>query len=238
MDSPGEVTYGADAKKDYELGEEARQSGRYLDALKYFEHIRNKYPYSSQAPLSELAIADTDFDREKYLEAIEGYRSFVKMHPHHEKADYAQFRAALSFYKDIPSNFVLFPSSAERDQSSVREARTALEEFLRLYPGSTWAPEAKKLLVDVRERLASHEMAIADYYLFHERWQAAVGRLNKLVEELPGTSLEPDALLKLARTQIELKEKQKAREALQRLLRDFPQDSRRGEAERLLKGLG
>lgn len=234
----GDVTYASDAKQNYDLGLEALKSGRHLDALKFFEYVRNKYPYATQAALADLSIADTNFEREKYLEAIEGYRNFLKMHPNHPKVDYAQFRVALSYYKDIPSDFVLFPPSTQKDQTSVRDARGAFEEFLRLYPDSSYTPEAKKLLADVRHRLAMHEMYVADFYLHRSRWNAAVGRLTRLLADFPGSGLDAEALLKLGRSHKELGEKDKAREALERLLREFPQAPEKSEAENLLKSVG
>ncbi len=233
--APGDVTYGADAKADYELGQEALKSGRHLDAIKYFEHVRSKYPYSTLAADADLAIGDTDFDREKYLEAIEDYRNFLKLHPNHPKADYAQFRIALSHYKDIPSDFIIFPRSTEKDQAAVRDARTSYEEFLKLYPDSSYAPEAKTQLADVKKRLAEHEFYVADFYFRRHHFQAAISRLNVLLERYPGSPLEGEALLKLGEAYAKLGEKEKAREALQRLIKELPNDSHRSAAERLLK---
>lgn len=237
MEASGEVSYAKDAKDNYDKGEEARKSGLYQDAIKYFEHVRGQYPYATQAALADLGIADTNFDREKYVEAIEGYRSFLKLHPHHSQVDYAQFRIALSYYNDIPSDFILFPPSTEKDQTLVRDARSAFEEFLRLYPASSHAEEAKKLFADVRKRLVKHELYVADFYFRREHWRAAVNRLAKIVPELPGTGLEGEALMKLARSHIALNEKEKAREVLERLVKEFPQDGHRAEAETLLKSL-
>jgi outer membrane protein assembly factor BamD len=238
VDTPaGEVTYAAGARQNYDLGMKALEAGRHLDALKFFEHVRAKYPYSTQAALAELAIGDTHFDREKYLEAIEAYRAFLKMHPNHPRADYASFRIALSYYEDIPSDFVLFPPSTQKDQSSVRDARVAFEQFLRDYASSSHAAEAKRLLDDVRLRLAKHELYVADFYMHRKRWKAAVGRLNRLLADFPGSSLEAEALLKLGRSHKELDEKEKAREALERLMREFPDAPQRPEAERLLQSV-
>lgn len=238
LDAAGEVTYLSDARSNYEAGQKALEAGRHLDALKFFDHVRYKFPYSSQAALSDLAIADTNFDREKYLEAIDGYRNFIKLHPNHARVHYAQYRIAFSYFKDIPSDFFLFPSSTEKDQTSVREARGAFDEFLKLHPQSEHVPEAKKLRDEILTRLAEHELAVANYYLDHDRFKSAAGRLKKLVDDYPTSEQAPSALLKLARTYLKLEEKDKAREALQKFLKDYPGAEDRAEAEQLLKSLG
>lgn len=237
FETAGEVSYKNDAKGNYEAGMEALKSGRHLDALKFFDHVRYKYPYSAQAAQADLAIADTNFDREKYLEAIDGYRSFLKLHPNNAKADYAQFRIAYSYYKDIPSDFFIFPPSTEKDQTSVKDARNAFEEFLKLYPASEHVAEANKLVAEVMTRLAKHEMAVADFYLDHDRYAAAAGRLLRLVEDYPKSELAPRALVKLAKAYVKLNDKDKARGALERMLKDYPGDADRSDAEKLLKTL-
>jgi outer membrane protein assembly factor BamD len=238
LDSAGEVTYLPDAVGNFDAGEKALKSGRHLDALKFFDHVRYKYPYSAQAALADLAIADTNFEREKYLEAIDGYRNFLKLHPNHSKADYAQYRIAFSYYKDISSDFFLFPPSAEKDQTSVKDARSAFEEFLKLYPKSELAAEASKNLTDVTTRLAKHEMSVASFYYEHDHYASAIGRFTRVIEDYPKCEYAPEALVKLARSHLALLHKDKAREALQKLLKDYPDDSHRSEAEKLLKSIG
>ncbi|MBI5544913.1 MAG: outer membrane protein assembly factor BamD [Deltaproteobacteria bacterium] len=237
LDAAGDVSYLPDAKGNFEAGENALQGGRHLDALKYFDHVRYKFPYSQQAALADLGVADTNFDREKYLEAIDSYRSFLKLHPNHPKADYAQYRIAYSYFKDIPSDFILFPSSTEKDQTSVKDARAAFEEFIKAYPSSPYVPEAKKQLADVLTRLAEHEMRVAEFYLHHDHLKAAVGRFSRLVDDYPHSELAPKALVKLAETYVKLDQKEKARAALERLLKDYPENEHRPQAEALLKSL-
>src|SRR5512138_3801011 len=113
----GDVKYGKTAEEDYKAGEEELKSKNYVEATKFFEHVKNKYPFSKYAALSELRVADAKFEQDHFIEAADAYRQFVKLHPAHEQADYAAFRVGLSHWKDGPSDFVLFPPSFEKDQA-------------------------------------------------------------------------------------------------------------------------
>jgi len=237
MDSAGEVSYADGPEKNFLLGQDARDDKRYLDALKYYEHVRYKFPYSSQAALADLAIADTHFEREKYVEAIEAYRQFLKLHPNHPQADYAEFRVAVSYYRDIPSDFFLFPPSTEKDQGPVRDTRRALEGFLREFPTSKHATEAEELLADVRKRMATHEMHVADFYRHRERWAGAIGRLNTVLDDYPGLGLVGEALLTLGESYLKMGDREKAKDALHRRIREYPQDAHRSEAQSLLDSM-
>ncbi len=234
----GDVTYAGDPKKDYTLGRDALEEGRHLDAIKYFEHVRSKYPYSSQASLAALAIADTHFEREKYAEAVDAYRNFVKFHPTHELLDYAQFRVGLSHYKDMPSDFILFPPPTQKDQAPVRRALSSMEEFLRLHPKSQYAKEAQEKRDELRRRMAEHELYVAEFYLKRDHHRAVVYRLEYLLQQYPGLGYESDALMQIARSYVALDEKDKAKAALQKLLKNHPDSPNRVEAEGLLVTLG
>lgn len=237
MDSSGTVKFAADAETNYKLGLKSVEDRRYLDAMQFFEHIRYRHPYSSVAALADLAIADAYFVQDKFMEAVEGYRNFVKLRPNHPKVDYAEYRIALSHYKDIPMDFFLFPPSHEKDQSAVRGAAANFEAFLRKYPGSEYAPEAKEKLRETRERLADHEMSVAAFYLHHDRYKSAAARYERVAIEFPDSKRIGEALLGLADVQIEQKELEKARATLEKLIEDFPKDAHRVEAEKRLQQL-
>ncbi len=237
IDQVGNLEYADDASADYESGQVALREGRPLDAIRYFDHVRVRYPYSAEAALSDLAIGDAHFVQEKYLEAISAYQNFLKLHPNHPRADYASFRMALSSYKDMPSNFILFPPSEEKDQTTVRQAQQSLEQFLHQYPQSKWAKEAAQYLADVKNRLAQHEMSIAQFYLHRDQWRAAIGRLERLLADYPSSKLEVEALWQLAQAHLKLGDRNKARDALRRIVEKYPQDSRYSKAKRLLQSL-
>jgi len=46
-----EVDYLATARQNYEAGDAAFKDGDYNDAIKFFEYVKNKYPYSKYAVL-------------------------------------------------------------------------------------------------------------------------------------------------------------------------------------------
>ncbi len=185
-----EPNYSDDADENLKLGQESLDSKNYVEAQKYFDFVKSKYPYLEAATTAELKLGDVDFEREKYLEARDRYVNFIKLHPTHPKIDYAAYRASLTHYKDMPSDFFLLPPSAEKDQAEVRSASVALADFIRNYPQSEYTEDAKKTLDEVRRRLAKHELYVANFYKRRERWQAVVGRLNVVARDFGGLGYE------------------------------------------------
>jgi outer membrane protein assembly factor BamD len=224
----------AEANTSLVKGEKALKDKDYLDAERLFEYVKSKYPFSEAAREAELRLADTDFDRDRLPEARDRYQNFVKLHPTHPKVDYAAFRMALTHYKEMPGDFFLVPSSTEKDQTDIRGAYKAINEFVRQYPDSKMFPEAKKMLDDTRSRLAEHELYVAGFYAKREKWAAVASRLENVVEKYPGGGQDEKALFQLHNVYLKLKNPERAQEALRRIISRFPGSSAAARAQVLL----
>jgi outer membrane protein assembly factor BamD len=233
----GGVKYAGTAEENYAAGIELGKDGAYPEAQRFFEYVKTKYPFSKYAALAELRLADLKMDQKLYAEAVEAYDEFTRLHPTHEDVDWAEFRKGVALLEDAPGDFLLFPPSHEKDQRQVARAATEFRAFLEKRPDSKHAPEAKKLLQEANARLAEHEWYVAEFYYKRQRWAGAASRYEILVEKFPGSRHEPEALLKLAESCIELDAKHRARTALQKLIVSHPQDPRRPKAEELLAKL-
>ena len=233
----GEVTFAADAEQNMAKGDEAMNAKNYAEAASYFEFVKTKYPYLELAKTAELRLADADFERERFAEARDRYQNFGRLHPTHPRVDYAAFRAALTHYKEIPSDFFLLPPASEKDQVEVRNAASAMTDFLHNFPNSEHLAEAKKVLDEVRLRLAEHEMYVADFYARRDRWPAVVTRLSVVQKDFSGIGLDERVSFGLYDAYVKLKEPSKAREALQKYADKFPNEPGAKKALRLISEL-
>jgi outer membrane protein assembly factor BamD len=230
----GQLKLGKTAEENYQAGLDELKGENYTEAIRFFEYVKSKYPFAKHAALADLRLADLKYKQDRYVEAAEAYQQFVQLHPTHEEVDYAEYRAGLSYFKDAPSDFVLFPPAYEKDLRQVEKAVQVLGDFVQTKPDSKYAAEAKKLLGEAKSRLAAREWYVAEYYFKRDRWAGAAGRYERLVEKYPGSRHEAEALWKLARACIELDEKFRARKALQALVVKHPEDPRKADAEKLL----
>jgi outer membrane protein assembly factor BamD len=230
-----EVNYASDADANMKLGDDAMEAENYAEAARYYEYVKTKYPFLEAAKTAELRLADADFQRERFVEARERYKNFVRLHPTHPRVDYAAFRAALTHYKDIPSDLFILPPANEKDQQEVRSALNAMTDFIRTYPDSQFVPEAQKVLTDVKTRLAEHELYVADFYRRRERWPAVIGRLSTVAKKYPGTHHDEQVYFGLHEAWLKLQDEKRAREALRAYLALHP-DGRESRRARELLG--
>jgi outer membrane protein assembly factor BamD len=150
---------------------------KYEDAIETFEKVRDRYPYSDQALLAQIKLADAYFYKKKYDEALQAYKDFEKLHPTNKAVPYCIYRQGLCYYRQR--------STIDRDQTYTTKA---LEEFRRLkqkYPQCEYIPKAEKFMANCRLDLAQHEFYIAEFYFKTKRYPAALDRYQTVAQDYP-----------------------------------------------------
>jgi len=221
----------------YRQAMEDLTAGLYPEAAQGFTDLKTKYPYSKLAALADLRIADTNFERGKFIEAVDGYRAFLKLHPNHDEAPYAMFKIGEAYFEQIPGDWWFLPPSAEKDQGNTRLAISAYRDFVTRYPTSKYTTDGKRRLDESRRKLADHEMYVARFYMKHDQFAAAAVRAEGLVRDYPNLGLDPAALWIAARGHFLANEPALARAAAEELTRNFPNTDEAADASRLLKQL-
>ena len=149
--------------------------------------------------LAELAIADTQFARGNYTEAVDSYKSFIRLHPTHEKVEdgYAAFRVGECYYKDMPDDVWLLPPSYEKDQSAVTDALRELDDFRKKYPDSKYMKDVEPLRTErAASRLVDHEVYVARFYLNRDHTKAAAHAARGRHPALPGLGARAGAAVR------------------------------------------
>jgi outer membrane protein assembly factor BamD len=198
----------------------------YDEAIETFQAIVDNYPYSEYAVLAELAIADAYFDDEKYEEALSYYRDFTDLHPQHEKVPYTIYRSALCHERRV--------RSANRDQTSTREALIFLDQLLANYPYSEYAGDGEVLWRELRTTLAEQVRDIGDFYLRRDEWESAAERFRSLLNEYPGLGLDAEALYKLGVCYAAMNRTEEAESIFQAIVQNYREsDVARDAADRI-----
>jgi outer membrane protein assembly factor BamD len=218
-----QVTYSMTAKQNYDRGLEELKKENFVEASHYFTYVKQKFPFSKFAGLAELALADTEFSRGNYQEAIDSYRSFARLHPTHEKVEdgYTAFRIAECFVKEMPDDWVLLPPSYEKDQSFVRDALRELDSALAKHPSSPYVAQAKDYRRDVLRRLIEHEVYVARFYLERGHPKAAIMRIQSALKRYPDSGREGELMLALGETHLKMGNPASARQVFLRVVKEL-----------------
>jgi outer membrane protein assembly factor BamD len=200
------LSYSMTAKQNYERGLEELKKENYAEAVRYFSYVKQKFPFSKYAGLAELALADTEFARGNFVQAIDAYKSFARLHPTHEKVEdgYVAFRVAEGYVKEMPDDWWIMPPSYEKDQSAVRDALRELDSVRDRYPNSPYLKQSNEYRRMVLQRLIDHEVFVARFYLGRGHPKAAILRIENALRRYPDSGRDADLMLALGETHLEM----------------------------------
>ncbi len=166
-------------------GMDAYGVGNYTDALKAFEEIMDRYPFSPQAILAELKAADCHFYKKEYAEAKTLYKEFEERHPTNEAIPYVMFQIGMCDF--------LRTDRIDRDVSGAQEAIQSFNRLLRAHPDSPYTREAKARIQAAREFLVNHEYFVAVFYVRTKKYEQAQHRLKYILAMYPDSDIAPKA---------------------------------------------
>lgn len=232
------LSYGENARASYTAAMEDFDGDNCTDAEPAFRRIRREFSYSRYAALAELRLADCMLMQSKFPEAIQAYQQFVRQRPSHADVPYARYKVAECYFKQIPEDFFLAPPAEERDQAPTRTALEEIRRFLLDFPDDSRAASARDMARRALALLARHELYVARFYLDRDHPEAAIMRLEGLLNSYRGSGIEPEALLLLGRTYLNLHDRTKARRAFDELVHRYPHSGLVAQAREFLAASG
>lgn len=213
----------------FEVAEENFERRRWQKARNYYVFVYENHPNDPLGRRSLLRIADTYYEQGDPVNLIEAqykYRDFINRYPTSEHADYSLLRIAMASYKQM--------ERPDRDQQKTREAVEKFDDMIRSYPNSPLRPEAEARRQEALDRLAKHEHLVARFYIKRGSWNAAVQRLNYLIDTYPNYDDRAGAFYDLGRSLSALGRKGEARLYYERVVSEFPQSEYAEPARRRL----
>ena len=194
------------------MGEE-----KYQQARDYLTHAFEVEPNSAGGREALLLVADAHFlqDREDgYIRAEAKYRDFQTRFPTSQKAAYVQYQIADSLMRRL--------EKPDRDQTATFDAMTEFHSVIELYPTSQFAPLAQEKIVEVRQHLAKHELAIGYFYFRSRNFNGAKLRLEYLLENYPEFESTDRVLYLLGMAFYKIEQTEESETAFDRLRNEFP----------------
>lgn len=213
----------------FERAEDHFSRHRWPKARTYYTHLYETHPNDPLGRRSLLRIADTYYEQGDPVNLVEAqykYRDFINRYPTSEQADYAMLRIAMCSFRQM--------EKPDRDQAKTFEAIEKFDDMLRTYPNSKLRPEAETRRNEALDRLAKHEHLVARFYMKRKSWNAAVQRLNFLIDTYPNYSDRAAVFYDLGATLSRLGRKGEARLYFERVVSEFPKSEYAEPARRRL----
>jgi outer membrane assembly lipoprotein YfiO len=219
----------------YERGLEELKDNSWLDAREYFRQVVDNYPQSPVRPDAKLGVGDSflgEKSAESLVLAANEYREFLTFYPRDDRADYAQYKLAMSHFMQM--------RAPERDQSETVNALREFQVFFDRYPDSALTPEVRMKWREARDRLSQAEFRVGFHY-YRVKWcPGAIPRFRGVLKDDPDFSGRDAVYFYLAECLVRADNKAGRAEAiplLERLLTEFGESEHAEDAKQRLAEL-
>lgn len=186
----------------YREARESLDTGNYQRAETVLQQIMSRYPFTDYAVQAHLDILFVLLQEDMADALSEEADRFIRENPRHPEIDYVYYMKGLGFFQGM-SNPVRELANIDVARQDVENAKTSFRNFSQLvsrFPDSKYSADARLRMIELKERMARHEIHIADYYMRRGAWISALQRAYHVLQELQGTPAEVDALMVMERS--------------------------------------
>ncbi|OOH89869.1 outer membrane protein assembly factor BamD [Pasteurellaceae bacterium 15-036681] len=188
---------GIPAQELYNKGQSYLQEGDYNNAIRHLEAVsigeQQQAGYGEQV---QLSLIYANYKLGEYHKALDAAERFVRAHPNSASMDYVFYLAGLSnarlgdnWFQDL---FNVNRSS--RAVESVRNAYGSFQTVVQQFPHSQYVQDSANWMAYLKERLAEHELKIAEFYMERDAYVAVANRVEEMMRFYPESKSTYDAL--------------------------------------------
>jgi outer membrane protein assembly factor BamD len=214
--SPSEVYQGQSAQQIYSHAEILLAKRSYKDAAEAFEALDSLYPFGSQTQQSQLNLIYAYFEADEMPSAESAAERYIRLYPRSAHVDYAYYMKGLANFEQDQhwlSRVLPFTLSAPRDHSTLEQSFIDFGDFVRLFPNSRYAPDARRRMIYLRNVFAEREIHMARFYMEKKAYVAAANRATHILQQYSSTPMAREALQILIKADEAMGLKQSANEA-------------------------
>ncbi|MEQ1802553.1 MAG: outer membrane protein assembly factor BamD [Gammaproteobacteria bacterium] len=180
----------------YERGSKSMQSGNFSNAIRYFEALEARFPFSNETKQAQLDLIYCYYKDRQIEATVDAATTFERENPTHPRVDYALYMRGLAYFSGEHSWYhnLFNVDLAERPPKNVQESFSVFSQLVQRFPESAYALDARQRMVFLRNRLADYEIYVARYYLKRGAWLAAANRAKFVIEQYDGAPAAKEAL--------------------------------------------
>lgn len=208
-------------------------------------------PPAEATPRGRFEWSLDRFEREKYHDAIRGFRDHLLREPLHPTADSARFLLAESYlqtdqellaaneFQQLTSSrpnspladdaqfgvcraFWAVSPDLPRDQEFTQKAIEECTRLLEFFPRSALVGDARALVAEARQKMAAKDLRVGRYYYDRGFWESAIIYLENILQSYPEAEVIPETLLLLHNSYARVGFRLEADAVRQRLMEMFP----------------
>jgi outer membrane protein assembly factor BamD len=171
-------------------------SGNNVAAVKLYEKLESRYPFSRHSQQAQLDTAYAHYRDNDPTLSLAAIDRFLRLYPDHTATDYALYLKGLVNFNENQGLFTSIGGQdlSERDQQAFRDAFDSLRQLIERFPNSRYAADSRLRLSWLINQMAAGDIHIARHYLRRGAFLAAANRAQGVVRQYPQAQAVEDAL--------------------------------------------
>jgi outer membrane protein assembly factor BamD len=159
----------------FEAGNDAMRDKNYVLSVKYYNRLKEDYPFSPYTVEAELSLADSYYLDAEWLLAAEAYKEFESMHPRHEAMPYVLYQIGMSNMNTYVS--------VDRPPTLIVEAYSYFRRLVESFPTHEYVSKAEFQIYKCRRIMAEYEVYTGDFMYRTKNYMAAWRRYMIVVKQ-------------------------------------------------------
>jgi outer membrane protein assembly factor BamD len=174
------------------------EQNEYENAIKSFQAIKDRYPYSKTVITAELKMAESHILLKDYESALAVYDDFEKLHPKDSNIPFVIYQKGMCNMDQI--------STIDRDPTYTVKARSEFMRLIKRFPESEWSNKARAQLKKCLIYLAEYELYVGRFYYKMGKYASALDRFTFLIKNYPDMGQYHEALEYIGKCKAKLAE--------------------------------
>ncbi|HPF33866.1 MAG TPA: outer membrane protein assembly factor BamD [Candidatus Krumholzibacteria bacterium] len=214
----------------YERALAFREGGKNQDAVDAYAAFLRRSPTDSLAALAQFEKAQSYMALKEYPLAVVEFQILRQEYPTSELAEASQYQECLALMGQL--------HGVDRDITPAHEAREKLLGFLRTYPDSEFADEARGLLTQISDLVVRKQMRSVELYRRLKKPESAAIVMDRLLATERRSTLLPRVLLARAEVARGMGQGDEADGFLRSLVDEYPDSAEAARAQKRLQAGG
>jgi outer membrane protein assembly factor BamD len=213
----------------YERGHKSMESGNFNNAIRYFEGLEARFPFSNETKQAQLDLIYCYYKDRQIEATVDAATTFERENPTHPRVDYALYMRGLAYFAGEHSWYhrLFDVDLTKRPPKNGQESFSVFSQLLQRFPNSVYAADARQRMIFLRNRLAEYELHVARYYLKRGAWLAAANRARFALDQYEGSPASADSLGIMAQAYDRLGMSDLAADARRVLATSYPENVQR-----------
>jgi len=187
------------AEAIYAEANENLKKEHYENSVKSYEALEAHFPFGRYTEQGQLEIIYAYYQADEHPAAIAAADRFIRLHPRSAHLDYAYYiKGVVKFNETVTFLEKYLPLDPNtRDLDAEKESYHYFAEFLRRFPDSSYASDARQRMIYIRNSVAESNYHAGVYYYNRGAYLSAANRSNDIIKHYQGAPVMFEALVLL-----------------------------------------